>query len=161
MAKEIKDGSALITKKKIRPRKSRDADCCSVNFLKCVLHIFNVIFLQALVYSWWEHGRSPLDTDSCRCYPHPLTPRYRTSFASLELSESHCVDLVVVDSRLRIEPVCYAGAGGLAYYYEVAVEYELGAQLNQTKSAWHEHDPRLLVPDSCCRTDFNASAMRK
>lgn len=26
-------------------RKTRDSDCCSVNFLKYVLHIFNVVFM--------------------------------------------------------------------------------------------------------------------
>lgn len=46
MAEEKKEAGALLSKKKkMKPRKSRDADCCSVNFLKCVLHIFNVVFL--------------------------------------------------------------------------------------------------------------------
>ncbi|KAF4526878.1 hypothetical protein B566_EDAN013789, partial [Ephemera danica] len=28
-------------------KKTRDSDCCSVNFLKYVLHVYNVIFLLA------------------------------------------------------------------------------------------------------------------
>lgn len=30
-------------------RKTRDSDCCSVNFLEYVLYIFNVIFLVSLL----------------------------------------------------------------------------------------------------------------
>lgn len=32
-----------VTNKK-KMRKTRDSDCCSVNFVKYVLHIFNIIF---------------------------------------------------------------------------------------------------------------------
>ncbi|XP_023942113.1 CD151 antigen [Bicyclus anynana] len=202
MAEEKKkDSSALLAKKKkVKPRKSRDADCCSVNFLKCVLHIFNVIFLFAgagvlLVGAGTVASRH-------RFVPLLPTPTYAAiayllivaGALGLPLSALGCCGL---KTENRTSLLCYtyfllitflleAGAGALAYYYEVAVEDELRAELNSTfisnyaldqvitdavdtmqtefkccgatrysdwrKSAWHEHDPRLLVPDSCCKT---------
>ncbi|GBP81301.1 Tetraspanin-11 [Eumeta japonica] len=95
---------------------------------------------------------------------------------------------------LLISFILECGAGGLAYYYEVAVETELRAELNNTflhnygldamisnaidrmqtefkccgavrfddwrHSPWHDHDRRLLVPDSCCKTITNRCGAR-
>ncbi|XP_072941429.1 CD151 antigen isoform X2 [Epargyreus clarus] len=210
MAEEKKkDSSALLAKKKkVKPRKSRDADCCSVNFLKCVLHIFNVVFLFAgvgvLVVGAWTIATRH------RFVPLLPTPTYPAIAYLLVIAGAMGVPLSALGccglkTENRTSLLCYtyfllftfileAGAGGLAYYYEVAVEYELRAELNDTflsnyaldtvitdavdnmqtefkccgavvfsqwrGSVWHAHDPRLLVPDSCCRSPAPRCGMR-
>ena len=45
------------TKKTINPKhKTRDSDCCSVNFIKYSLHIFNTIFLVSSYTILWIAG---------------------------------------------------------------------------------------------------------
>ncbi|CAG9792158.1 unnamed protein product [Diatraea saccharalis] len=202
MAEEKKkDGNALLgKKKKMKPRKSRDADCCSVNFLKCVLHIFNVVFLFAgvgvlAVGAWTVASRHrfvallPTPTYPAIAYLLIIAGGLGAPLCALGccgLKTENRTSLLCYTYFLLITFILEAGAGGLAYYYEVAVEEELRAQLNNTflsnyaldtvitdavdkmqeefkccgavrfqdwrRSAWHEHDPRLLVPDSCCKT---------
>ncbi|KPJ00986.1 Tetraspanin-11 [Papilio xuthus] len=207
--KKKKDSSALLSKKKkVKPRKSRDADCLSVNFLKCVLHIFNVIFMFAgigvlIVGAWTVASRH-------RFVPLLPTPTYPAIAYLLVIAGGMGVPLCALGccglkTENRTSLLCYTyfllftfilelGAGGLAYYYEVAVEFELKAELNNTfianyaldvvvtdavdlmqtefkccgasrysdwrRSAWHQHDPRLLVPDSCCKTVTSRCGMR-
>ncbi|XP_047989502.1 CD151 antigen-like isoform X3 [Leguminivora glycinivorella] len=148
MAEEKKkDGTQLLSKKKkVKPRKSRDADCCSVNFLKCVLHIFNVVFMFAgigvlCVGAWTvssRHRYVPL-------LPSPTYPAIAylliaAGAAGLPLAALGCCGL---KTENRTSLLCYtyfllitffleAGAGALAYYYEVEVEPELKAGLNST-----------------------------
>lgn len=38
----------------INNNKSRDADCCSVKFVKNVLHIFNIIFFVSTEDKGWK-----------------------------------------------------------------------------------------------------------
>ncbi|KAL4709368.1 hypothetical protein ACJJTC_007100 [Scirpophaga incertulas] len=195
-----KDGALLGKKKKIKPRKSRDADCCSVNFLKCVLHIFNVVFLFAgigvlAVGAWTVASRHrfvallPTPTYPAIAYLLVLAGGLGAPLSALGccgLKTENRTSLLCYTYFLLITFILEAGAGSLAYYYEVAVEDELRAELNNTflsnyaldtvitdavdrmqvefkccgavrfadwrRSAWHEHDPRLLVPDSCCKT---------
>ncbi|CAF4854356.1 unnamed protein product [Pieris macdunnoughi] len=209
MASEKKDASALISKKKtIKPRKSRDADCCSVNFLKCVLHIFNVIFLFAgagvfLVGAWTIATRHrfvallPTPTYPAISYLLCIAGALGVPLCGLGccgLKTENRTSLLCYTYFLLITFLLEVGAGGLAFYYEVAVEDELRFELNATfitnyaldtvvtdavdimqtefkccganqytewrKSAWHEHDPRLLVPDSCCKTVTTRCGMR-
>ncbi|KAI8440503.1 hypothetical protein MSG28_001766 [Choristoneura fumiferana] len=196
-----KNGSALLSKKKkVKPRKSRDADCCSVNFLKCVLHIFNVVFLFAgigvlCVGAWTVSSRHryvallPTPTYPAIAYLLIVAGASGVPLGALGccgLKTENRTSLLCYTYFLLITFILEAGAGGLAYYYEVAVEPELKAELNHTflsnyaldtvatdaidrmqiefkccgalgfadwrRSAWHEHDPPLLVPDSCCKT---------
>ncbi|KAH9641543.1 hypothetical protein HF086_002230 [Spodoptera exigua] len=143
MAEEKKkDASALLAKKKkVKPRKSRDADCCSVNFLKCVLHIFNVVFLFA--------GAGVLGVGAWTVtYRHRYvsllpTPTYPAIAYLLIIAGAMGVPLCALGccglkTENRTSLLCYTyfllitfllevGAGGLAYYYEVAVEDELRA----------------------------------
>lgn len=202
MAEEKKkDGTALLAKKKkVKPRKSRDADCCSVNFLKCVLHIFNVVFLFAgagvlgvgvwnVTYRHHYVSLLPTITYPAIGYLLVIAGSFGLPFAALGccgLKTENRTSLLCYTYFLLITFILEAGAGGLAYYYEEAIEEELRAGLNSTfttnyaldtavtdavdsmqtefkccgairyedwrKSRWHEHDPRLLVPDSCCKT---------
>lgn len=41
--------SASTSKQEVK-KKTRDSDCCSVNFLKYVLHIFNVVFMVSFYF---------------------------------------------------------------------------------------------------------------
>lgn len=201
MVEEKKEGGALLSKKqKMKPRKSRDADCCSVNFLKCVLHIFNVVFLFAglgvlAVGSWTVVAKHRY----VALLPTPTYPAiaYLLIFGGALGVPMCALGCCGLKTENRTSLLCYtyflllsfileAGAGGLAYYYEVAVESELNAELNNTflqnyaldtkitdavdrmqaefkccgakkfedwrRSTWHEYDPRMLVPDSCCKT---------
>ncbi|XP_041973099.1 CD151 antigen-like [Aricia agestis] len=202
MAEEKKkDASTLLTKKKkIKPRKSRDADCLSINFLKCVLHIFNVIYLFAgvgvlIVGAWTVATRHryvallPSPTFPAISYLLIAAGALGVPLAALGccgLKTENRTSLLCYTYFLLITFILECGAGGLAYHYEVAVEEELRTQLNDTfimnyaldvdvtnavddmqiefkccgasgysewrNSAWHAHEPRLLVPDSCCRT---------
>lgn len=34
--------------KKLKPKRSRDSSCCSINFIKYVLQIFNIIFFVSI-----------------------------------------------------------------------------------------------------------------
>ncbi|KAF9801379.1 hypothetical protein SFRURICE_016762 [Spodoptera frugiperda] len=195
MAEEKKkDASALLAKKKkVKPRKSRDADCCSVNFLKCVLHIFNVVFLFA--------GAGVLGVGAWTVtYRHRYvsllpTPTYPAIAYLLIIAGAMGVPLCALGccglkTENRTSLLCYTyfllitfilelGAGGLAYYYEVAVEDELRAELNntflsnyaldttvtnavdkmQTEVGTTLHDPRLVcLPDSCCNPSNRCGA---
>ncbi|XP_047023598.1 CD151 antigen isoform X2 [Helicoverpa zea] len=202
MAEEKKkDASALLAKKKkVKPRKSRDADCCSVNFLKCVLHIFNVVFLFAGagvlgVGAWTVTYRHryvsllPTPTYPAIAYLLIIAGAMGVPLCALGccgLKTENRTSLLCYTYFLLITFILEVGAGGLAYYYEVAVEDELRAELNNTflsnyaldttitdavdrmqtefkccgaerysdwrHSPWHEHDPRLRVPDSCCKS---------
>ncbi|XP_061706337.1 CD151 antigen-like [Cydia pomonella] len=148
MAEEKKkDGTELLSKKKkVKPRKSRDADCCSVNFIKCVLHIFNVVFLFAgmsvlCVGAWTvssRHRYVPLLPSLT--YPAIAYLLIAAGAAGLPLVALGCCGL---KTENRTSLLCYtyfllitffleAGAGALAYYYEVQVEPELQAGLNST-----------------------------
>ncbi|KAJ8727169.1 hypothetical protein PYW08_015566 [Mythimna loreyi] len=210
MAEEKKkDASALLAKKKkVKPRKSRDADCCSVNFLKCVLHIFNVVFLFAGagvlgVGAWTVTYRHryvallPTPTYPAIAYLLIIAGAMGVPLCALGccgLKTENRTSLLCYTYFLLITFILEVGAGGLAYYYEVAVEDELRAELNNTflsnyaldttvtnavdrmqaefkccgavkysdwrHSPWHEHDPRLLVPDSCCKTITNRCGAR-
>ncbi|CAG9563324.1 unnamed protein product [Danaus chrysippus] len=209
MAKEKNDANALLAKKKkVKPRKSRDADCCSVNFLKCVLHIFNVIYLFAgagvlLVGAWTVTSRHrfvsllPTFTYQAIAYLLILAGALGLPLCALGccgLKTENRTSLLCYTYFLLITFILEAGAGGLAYYYQVEVEHELRSQLNKTfisnyaldtdvtnavdtmqtefkccgavryddwrKSVWHEHDPRLLVPESCCKTPTSRCGAR-
>ncbi|XP_063823687.1 CD151 antigen-like [Ostrinia nubilalis] len=148
MAEEKKkDGNALLgKKKKIKPRKSRDADCCSVNFLKCVLHIFNVVFLFAgigvlAVGAWTVASRHrfvallPTPTYPAIAYLLIIGGGLGIPLCALGccgLKTENRTSLLCYTYFLLITFILEAGAGGLAYYYEVAVEDELRAELNNT-----------------------------
>ncbi|CAH2092242.1 unnamed protein product [Euphydryas editha] len=148
MAEEKKkDSSALLAKKKkVKPRKSRDADCCSVNFLKCVLHIFNVIFLFAgagvfLVGAWTVTSRHrfvsllPTPTYPAIAYLLIIAGALGVPLCALGccgLKTENRTSLLCYTYFLLITFILEGGAGGLAYYYEVAVEEELRAELNTT-----------------------------
>ncbi|KAJ2950379.1 hypothetical protein O0L34_g8622 [Tuta absoluta] len=147
MAEEKKDGSALLgKKKKMKPRKSRDADCCSVNFLKCVLHIFNVVFLFAgigvlAVGAWTIASRHkyvallPTPTYAAIAYLLAIAGALAVPLSALGccgLKTENRTSLLCYTYFLLITFLLEVGAGGLAYYYEVAVEDELRSELNNT-----------------------------
>ncbi|XP_037968027.2 CD151 antigen isoform X4 [Plutella xylostella] len=198
--KKKEAGSLLSKKKKMKPRKSRDADCCSVNFLKCVLHIFNVVFMFAgigiLIVGAWTVATKhryvallPTPTYPAIAYLLIVAGAMGVPVCALGLcglKTENRTSLLCYTYFLLITLILKLSAGGLAYYYSWAAEGELRRELNTTllrnyaldaaataaadrmqqefkccgavnyqdwrHSPWHQHEPRQLVPDSCCKT---------
>lgn len=44
------NGTTSSKKQKIKKPKTRDSDCCSINFIKYVLMIFNIIFFVSAIF---------------------------------------------------------------------------------------------------------------
>lgn len=127
-------------------RKSRDSDCCSINFLKYVLHIFNVVFLLAgaavLAVGVWtlasKQGYSALLSSSTYALAAwALAAAGATTLAVAFLGccgvwrENRCL-LLIYTYLLLLIFLLEAMVGVLAYVYESRVQDELSVNLNNT-----------------------------
>ncbi|CAG9091481.1 unnamed protein product [Plutella xylostella] len=144
--KKKEAGSLLSKKKKMKPRKSRDADCCSVNFLKCVLHIFNVVFMFAgigiLIVGAWTVATKhryvallPTPTYPAIAYLLIVAGAMGVPVCALGLcglKTENRTSLLCYTYFLLITLILKLSAGGLAYYYSWAAEGELRRELNTT-----------------------------
>ncbi|XP_043600853.1 CD151 antigen-like isoform X2 [Bombus pyrosoma] len=126
--------------------RTRDDGCCSVNFLKYVLHIYNVVlFLSGLVVGgigiWTvisKHNYVSLMTTST--YPALAYALIVAGFLAVVgswlgcggvTSENRCVLLIYVFVVMLVF-VLEAGVGALARLYEEQVGPELKMNLNRT-----------------------------
>lgn len=156
-------GSATVT------RKSRDADCCSVNFLKNVLHIFNVIFLLAGcavlgVGIWTLAGRQSAAFALLSSGNLSLAAGALVLAGSLALAvallgccgvrkENRCL-ILVYTFLLLVVFLLEALVGVLAYVYQNHVKDELRASLNTTFLQGYEVDPARTAAIDTVQTDY-------
>uniref|UniRef100_A0ABK8G356 Tetraspanin n=1 Tax=Anopheles gambiae TaxID=7165 RepID=A0ABK8G356_ANOGA len=135
------------TKKTINPKhKTRDSDCCSVNFIKYSLHIFNTIFLISGsiiigVTLWtiiWKHQYISLLSTT-----NYVTGTYALLTAGLfavcggilgccGVWREHRGVLLLYTFVLLIVFLLEIIVGSLAYLYETQIETELQHTLNAT-----------------------------
>ncbi|KAG4071864.1 hypothetical protein HA402_006025 [Bradysia odoriphaga] len=128
------------------PKKSRRSECCSVNFVSCVLHIFNFIFfvsgvLVSAVSIWtlfWKHQYvSLLPT------PSYIIGTYSLLGAGCLSVLGSFMGLCGICRQYKTLILCYiylllivflleATVGGLAYIYENQITDELQESLNTT-----------------------------
>ncbi|XP_077286979.1 CD151 antigen-like [Arctopsyche grandis] len=137
--------SASTSKPEVK-KKTRDSDCCSVNFLKYVLHIFNVVFMVAglAVFSvglWTVISKHQyVSLLSTITYPMAayvlLAAGTLAAFASIlgycGLWRENRSMLLCYTYFLLLIFVLEAMVGVLAYVYEEQVTTELQANLNNT-----------------------------
>ncbi|XP_040164117.1 CD151 antigen-like isoform X1 [Anopheles arabiensis] len=135
------------TKKTINPKhKTRDSDCCSVNFIKYSLHIFNTIFLISGsiiigVTLWtiiWKHQYiSLLSTTNYVTGTYALlTAGLFAVFGGIlgccGVWREHRGVLLLYTFVLLIVFLLEIIVGSLAYIYETQIETELQHTLNAT-----------------------------
>ncbi|XP_049862269.1 CD151 antigen-like [Schistocerca gregaria] len=128
------------------PRKSRDSDCCSINFLKYVLHIFNVVFLLAgaavLAVGVWTlvDKQTYISLLSSATYVVAAWVLLVAGAVTLAVAflgccgvwrENRCL-LLIYTYLLLLIFLLEAMVGVLAYVYESRVHDELSANLNST-----------------------------
>lgn len=126
--------------------KTRDSDCCSINFVKYVLHIFNIIFFMSglvilAVTVWtvfWKHQYvSLLSTTNYAIGTYSLLA---AGLLALLGGFIGCCGvwreqrpmLLLYTFILLFVFLLEAIVGGLAYLYETQIELELQHSLNST-----------------------------
>lgn len=135
-------------------QKTRDSDCCSVNFLKYVLYIFNVIFLLAglavLAVGLWtvfdRHRYVSLLTSAT--YPAVAYLLIAagvfvvivTFFGCCAIKRENRAILICFTFMLLLIFLMEAMVGILAYVYKDQVQTELELNLNKTFLEYYKID---------------------
>uniref|UniRef100_A0AAG5D231 Tetraspanin n=2 Tax=Anopheles atroparvus TaxID=41427 RepID=A0AAG5D231_ANOAO len=127
-------------------QKTRDSDCCSINFIKYSLHIFNTIFLMSgmvivgvtLWTVFWKHQYiSLLSTTNYAIGTYALLAAGLLAVVGGVLGccgvcHEHRGILLMYTFILLFVFLLEAIVGGLAYLYETQIEAELQHSLNST-----------------------------
>jgi len=150
------------------PKKSRNSECCSVNFVRCVLHIFNIIFfisgvIVTTVSIWtvfWKHQyTSLLPTPSYVIGTYVLLAAGSLSiFGSL-------IGICGICRQFKSLILCYiylllivflleATVGGLAYIYENQITDELQQTLNTTFLEYYGIDEEKTIAIDRMQQDY-------
>lgn len=129
-----------------KAHKTRDSDCCSINFVKYVLHIFNIIFFMSglviigvTVWTvlWKHHYVSLLSTTNYAIGTYSLLAAGLLAVLGGILGccgvwrEQRAL-LLGYTFILLFVFLLEAIVGGLAYLYETQIELELQTSLNST-----------------------------
>ncbi|XP_058065154.1 CD151 antigen-like [Anopheles bellator] len=149
--------------------KTRDSDCCSINFIKYSLHIFNTIFLiSGLVIIgvtlWtvlWKHQYiSLLSTTNYAIGTYALLAAGVLAVAGGILGccgvwhEQRAV-LLIYTFVLLFVFLLEAIVGGLAYLYETQIETELQHSLNATFMANYGVSERQTMAIDSMQREFS------
>ncbi|XP_058129744.1 CD151 antigen-like [Anopheles ziemanni] len=127
-------------------QKTRDSDCCSINFIKYSLHIFNTMFLISgmvivgvtLWTVFWKHQYiSLLSTTNYVIGTYALLAAGLLAviggvLGCCAVCHEHRGILLMYTFILLLVFLLEAIVGGLAYLYETQIEIELQHSLNST-----------------------------